>query len=234
MTTPEKTKAQSFSFTTSVRGAYADIIKPRAFQENGKPKGEPRFGCTFLVAPDSPDLARLKAEVTKVFQAAMPGLKLVPRRLTQEEVDAGNVAEVQVPWHDGTRYADKLKAKGKDGEIFRGCILVKSSSKFRPALALIENKGVLDLNTEEVIAAKAGLFYSGAWYVPSFGINYYKGKKEGEPNGVNLFLDGILYVKGDTRLGGRQADAKTTFAGYIGSIKDENPLGGEMDDEIPF
>ncbi len=234
----EKNKAEDFNFQTAHIASYADIMEPRAFQKNGQKKGEPKYGATFVIAPDNEDLKKLKAAVTAMLQAKAPGKKFVLRRLTQEELDAGNVVEVQVPWKDGTKFADAEKAKGKDAEYARGHVLLKATSKYQPALAAIVDKALVEFTTDEAkIAAGKKYFYSGAFMVPSVGLHWYKGD-EGKPDGVSLYLNGVMFAKNGSRLGGRQANAAETFKGYIGSISDEDPTAGaagdNLDDEIPF
>lgn len=226
-------KQDDFNFQTSHRVAYADIIAPRAFTKNGQAKGEPKYSGTFIIPADNADLARLKQEATKMLQAKAPGKKLVTRRLTQEELDAGNVIEVQVPWKSGDKEADRLKAQGKDGEVFRGHVLLKASSKYQPALAAIENKQILDLVTDEAKAQAKKYFYSGAYLVPSFGLHWYKGD-EGKPDGVSLYLNAVLFAKHGPRLAGRAQNAAETFKGYIGQMTDENPTAGNTLDEDEF
>lgn len=253
--TTEKAKAEDFNFTSSNIVSYADIMEPRAYVKNGQKKGDPKYSGTFVIDPtitklvkqgdkdvDMSDLAQLKRAVTAMLNANnKTGKKLKIGRLTEEQEQAGTHVEVQVPWKDGTKEADKMKAKGKDGEAFRGKILVKGTSKYQPALAAIVNKQIVEFTTEESKATAKQYFYSGAYLVPSFGLHYYKGD-EGKPDGVSLYLNAVLFAKHGARLGGRNSNPSETFKSYIGSISDEDPTGGEtttfdrdeMDDEIPF
>lgn len=252
MTTNEKQKQEDFNFTTSARVSHADIMESRAFVKNGQKKGDPKYAGTFIVDPtpkivkqgdkevDMSDLAQLKRACIAMLNANnKTGKKLKIGRLTEEQETAGTHVEVQVPWKDGTKEADKMKAKGKDGEAFRGMILVKGTSKYQPALAAIENKKIVTFDTEESKPGAKKYFYSGAYLVPSFGLHFYKGD-EGKPDGVSLYLNAVLFAKHGARLGGRNANASETFKSYIGSISDEDPSGGApaegdyLDDEIPF
>lgn len=237
--TTEKQKAQDFNFQTAHIGSYADIMEARAFAKKGQKVGEPKFACTFVIPADNSDLKKLKAEVTAMLSAKAPGKKFVTRRMTQEELDAGNVAEVQVPWKDGTKFADAEKAKGKDAEYARGHVLVKTSSKYQPALSALDGGKLIEFATPESIAQAKKFFYSGAFMVPSVGLHWYKGDGEGEnkkPDGVSLFLNAVMFAKHGPRLGGRQANASEMFKAYIGSISQEDPTAGDenLDDEIPF
>jgi len=249
--TTESKKQEDFNFTTSHRVSYADILEPRAFVKGGQKKGEPKYSGTFIIDPtpvmktidgkevDMSDLAQLKRACTAMLNANnKSGKKLKIGRLTEEQEQAGTHVEVQVPWKDGTKEADKMKAKGKDGEAFRGMVLVKGTSKYQPALAAIENKKIIEFTTPESVAGAKKFFYSGAYLVPSFGLHAYKGD-EGKPDGVSLYLNAVLFAKHGPRLGGRSANATDTFKGYIGSISDEDPTAGaasgeSLDDEDTF
>ena len=234
----EKKQINDFNFTTKVRGSHVHALEAKPFKKNGVAKGEPKFSGLFLLAKDNPDLKRLQTEVTTMLTAKHPGKKLVARRLTQEEVDSGSACEIQVPWRSGDKEADRMKAAGKDGEMYRNFVLVKASSKYQPALSAIVDKKIVDFITDEAKASQARkYFYSGAYYVPAVGLNWYKGD-EGKPDGVSLYLNALLYAGAGERLGGRTQNAAETFKGYLGSIKDEDPTGGEtaggLDDEIDF
>lgn len=249
MSNEQKKEQNVFVCNRDHRGSYVNIVEANAFKKNGQAKGPPKFGATFIMDPtpklqnvdgkevDMSDLGRLKREVIKMLTAKNPGKKFVTRRLTQEELDAGNVIEVAVPWKDGTKEADKMKAAGKDGEAYRGHVIVKASSKFQPIMSAYENKQITVFETEEQKAAAKKFFYSGAHFVPSFGLNWYKGD-EGKPDGVSLYLNSIMFAKHGSRIGGVAQNPAETFKGYIGSISAEDPTGGfqrdEMDDEIPF
>ena len=230
-------KQPDFNFTTSHRVSYADILEPRSFQKKGQAKGDPRYSGTFLIEPNDPDFLKLKNEVTALLQANnKTGKKLKIGRLTEEQEKANTHVEIQVPWKSGDKEADRMKAAGKDGEVFRGLILLKASSKYQPALAALDNGKLLEFATPESIAAAKKYFYSGAYLVPSVGLHYYKGDA-GKPDGVSRYLNAVMFAKHGPRLGGRSVNAAETFKGYIGSIKDEDPTGGaneELNDEEGF
>lgn len=222
----------SFSFTTAVRGTYVHACTAEAFKKNGQAKGDPKYSATFIIDLTDPkqkfDFERLQQEVIGQLKLAYPGKKLVTgRALTQEELDAGAVS-VNVPWFKGDREAERLAQKGKaqDGEIYKGKMLVKTSSKYRPALDAIENKKVISFTDDAAIAAaEKKFFYSGAWFVPTFGLNIYPAKGN-DNGGVSLYFNGLLFVKNDQRLGGRTHNPAEAYKGYLGSISQEDPTGG--------
>lgn len=238
MAEKEKEKPAEFTVSKAVPVSFEAIVTPRKFKKNGKEQGDPRFQGTFVFDPTDEDLKKLQAEVVKMLHANnASGKKLKIGRLTEEQENAGTHIEVKVPWQDGTKYADKQKAAGKDAEWARGKILVKATSKYRPALAALVDGKVLEFATDEAVAANKKYFYDGALLVPSFGLHFYKGD-EGKPDGVSLYFNAALFVKHGPRLRGSGRSAAETFKGYIGSISQEDPTGGadlgELDDEIPF
>ncbi len=158
---------------------------------------------------------------------------MVGRALTQEELDAGAVT-VNVPWFKGEREMKRLadKGKAKDGEIYAGKVLVKGSSKYRPALDAIENKKVISFTDDAAVAmAEKKYFYSGAWFVPTFGLNLYPAKGN-DNGGVSLYFNGLLFVKGDSKLGGRTHNPAEAYKGYLGNMSDEDPTGGAQVGEL--
>jgi hypothetical protein len=236
MATVEKEKPADFTFAKAVVVAFEAIINPRAFKKKGQEKGDPKYSGTFVCEPTDEDLKKLQGEVSKMLQAHnASGKKLKVGLLTEEQEKAGTHISVNVPWQDGTKYADKQKAAGKDAEWARGKILVKATSKYQPALAAIEGGKVLEFTTPEAVAVAKKYFYSGAYIVPSVGLHYYTGDS-GKPDGVSLYFNAALFVKHGARIAG-QRSATETFKGYIGSISVEDPTGGateELDDEIAF
>lgn len=230
----DEKKQNDFNFTTAVRCAYADIINPRAFVKNGKPKGDPKYSVTVLLPPDNPDLKRLQAAVGAMARENKPGKKFVTRALTQEELAAGDTVQLAVPWKSGEAEADRMKAGGKNGEVFRGHTLVKASSAYAPVLDVIEKGVLVPYHDPEVRAKASKYFYSGAFIVPSFGLHWYKGDT-GKPDGVALYFNACAFAKNGERLGGRAVNSAETFKHYLGTLSAEDPTGGEqLDDEIPF
>jgi hypothetical protein len=224
----------TYAFQAPVRAGFANIIAARQFQDKGKGKGDPRFDATFILEPDSADLKALKDLVITEAKALFPGKRLIARRLTQEEVDAGCV-EIAVPWKDGTKAADRAKEDGKDQEFFRGKIIVKASSKYAPALSGIEGGKIVEYTNPETRATLDKLFYSGAYLVPYLALHSYKARDD-KPGGVGVYLNAICFIKHGPRLGGSKVNAAEVFKGYAGTVSAADPGSNDsgLDDDIPF
>lgn len=238
MSDEQKKTVTDFNFTVPARCSYADIIQPRAFIKNGKPKGDPKYSVTMILPLDHPDLKRLQAAVGAMARENKPDKKFVIRPLTQEELAAGDVVQLAVPWKSGDVEAERMKAAGKNGEMFRGMTLVKGSSDeaHAPILEVIEKGALVPYHDPSVRAAAAKFFYSGCHILPGFGLHWYKGDT-GKPDGVALYFNVAVacpHLKGE-RLGGRAANTAEAFKGYLGTLTAEDPTGGEqLDDEIAF
>lgn len=237
--TNETKKAEDFNFQTAHRASHLHAVTPKEFK---KGDGNPKYSVLLIIDPENADLARLKTEVTTALKAIAGGKTIRARRLTEEEMNAGTFMEVSVPWKSGDKEADRLKAKnnGDDskGAIYRGQVLLKASSKYQPALSAIVGGKIVDFVTDEAKAqSEKKYFYSGAYIVPGFGLNPYKGDAN-KPGGMALYFNAAMFAKTGERLGGRQHNAAEAFKGYIGTISQEDPGSNvpadELDDEIPF
>lgn len=256
----EKQEKPSITFSQGYRGTYINVLEARAFARKGQAKGDPKYSATVIVTPayvdrngkqvidPASDLGKLMQMVTDTLKAVYPGKKLVVgRRMTQEELDVGAV-EVNVPWFKGEKEIARMKEKqgAKFDEVaakklYAGTVCVKASSKYQPALDVIDKAapgGVVTLTTPEAIKAIGTKhFYSGAFFLPTFALNPYKGDEKNN-GGVSLYLNALLFVKHGERIGGRVHNAAEAYKGYLGKISQEDPTEGmaseDMDDEIPF
>jgi hypothetical protein len=223
-----------YTFKEPVRMCYSNLVAARAFtpKKGSAPKGDPRFDATFLLAPDSPDLVALKDLVIAEAKAMFPGKRLIARRLTQEELDAGCV-EIAVPWKDGTKQADKAKAESpsKDKEFMRGFIVVKASSKFAPALSGIEGGKIVEYDKPDMRPTLDKLFYGGAFVAPHVALHSYPAKDD-KPGGVGLYVNAAIFIKHGPKIGGRSINAAEVFKGYAGTVSAEDPGSNDGDDEL--
>jgi len=255
MADKEKSERIMFDFVTSARMSYANVLKKDAYKKKGEVltpeefEKRARYSAQFVVDLVDPkifkdfgvldgentDLGRLQRQIVKLLQANnKTGKKLKIGRLTEEQETAGTHVEVSVPWYSGDKEADRMKANGKDGEYLRGKVYIKSASKMPPQLEAYENGKEILFKTAESLVVAQKYFYSGAYIVPAFSLNWYHSDKD-KTDGVSLYLDAVLFVKHGERFGGAQRDVTERFKGYIGSIKDVDPTGGaaseELDDE---
>lgn len=188
-------------------------------------QGALKFGCQSVMANDHPDLGPMKNAIMAVAQQVVPGI----------EWNAFGK-----PLYSGTKEADKRKAKkgdkyNGDADFMRDQVVIKSRSKFAPALAIIENKKLIELTDDALKAKYKARFFFGAEIIVELAFVWYKAMKEGDKPGVTAYCNKVIATGGGTRRssGTSAADA---FAGYLGKLSGESPLAGASpdSDEIPF
>lgn len=215
----EKSKPVPFTFTTPVRAPYLSVIEARAFKGS---KEEPKFDATFVADPDHVDVVALKAKFAEVARARWPG-----RDFAQLKFPITTGAKMIA---NSLKMAEKKSTAPKAYPFFEGNVLVfKARSKFRPVLGRIVNGKVIDLTEADMKSGK--YFYGGGYVVPEFGINTYIAEKADDKDGLNLFLNSLLWVKDGEKVGGGQASAAEKFSAFAGTVTDVSP---GTDDEIPF
>lgn len=213
--------------------AYPSVITPRAFGPKNKPKGDPKYGGTFVFAPDHPDLKPIKDLIVKVARAMFPG---------------GSLKEMSFPISNGDdlieRQVAALVRQGKSAteqaairEKFswaKGKALLKASSKFQPALAVVNAGEIVNLDTEVLKTTNKGAFYFGVQALPEF--NFIAGARTSADSKdyVTAYLNGLVSINTGDKIGGGGSLAER-FSGYVGTAKDYDPTAGATtDDDIPF
>lgn len=217
-----ETQAQDagiFTFNKPQRLTFPNVMEAKAVMRNGKATGEPKFSANFEFLPDDEDLAAAKARAIAVARAARPGIALT---------------ELDFPFSDGNKLADKAKAKGKDREWSRGRVVLTARSKFEPSLAILEGGQLVDYEGEKRPLAKSA-FYTGAEVLAQVNFQYYDAVGDNGKAGVTAYLNKVVSLKRGAKLAGG-ASAAETFKGYVGLQSDESVLGDStnLDDEIPF
>lgn len=203
-----------FDMTTATPMLWPALHEPKAYQENGKDKGEKKYGATFVFSADHTDWKAIKDKAVSVARAKWPGVEL---------------ATVGWPFISGNDYAQKRQAKGKDGSYFTGKGMLKSRSVFEPRLCGIENGHMTDYEGEGRVKAKAK-FYSGVGSLAEF--NFVAVEVNGKRY-VTAYLNMVFSTNKGERVGGGKSAAET-FKGYVGTASAEDPTKGDLDDEIPF
>lgn len=219
-----------FNTTTPAIMAHPALIEAKKFKDRqGRETGEPKHSVSIVLDTEHPDLKGLKTLAAQVARA-----KWSDKPMT----------DIKFPFADGTKLADKYierrKAKGKDddgkGEFQRGKVVLKTASKFRPALSVLDGKKPIDLVDDALVAKHRNKFYFGALGLYQVNFVAYDAIKEGDKDGVTCYINMVLSTgKGERLTGG--ASASEAFKGYVGTVSAEDPTAGglgDLDDEIPF
>lgn len=220
--------------------AFPSVIQARAFKRDGKEKGEPKFGGTFVFDPAGDDAKAMKALVVSLSRAKWPGLDI------GAALKAGTFAS---PFKSGDKEIEKKKANlakfGKtyngDADYMAGKLVLKASSKYRPGLAILQPSEVagqigkiIDLN-DTTIAVHASKFYFGVHVLALFKFVPYDAVGDNGKDGCTAYLQTVVSLNTGKKLS-NAATAEETFHGYVGHSTPEDPTAGDnaLDDEIPF
>lgn len=187
--------------TPEFRLVFPNLFEAKPFMRNGKPAGEPKYGLTMLFAPN--DIAGLKAKAIEVAKAKWPGRDL---------------KELAFPLKNGDSLAEKAEAKGKDGSFYRGTIVLKASSKFKPQVVGADRQPILDKDK----------VYSGCYGYAEINFVPYDAINDGAKDGVTAYVNFVMKSRDGQRVAGRTA--ADVFAGIQGGTSNEDVL----DDEIAF
>lgn len=221
-----------FQLMQPVVMSFPQLFEAKAYMENGKAKGEPKFSCNLNFDAASTDLDAIKKLAAKLARAKWPD-----KAFFVTTTEGVKIQQIFFPFSSGDKLADDRKAKGKsDGEYTRGKVIVPARSKFEPRLSYFDGK-IIDLETEMAKQAAKGRFYSGVEVLAEINLVPYDGVgKDGKP-GVAAYLNRVMSTgKGVAITGGRSS--AETFKGYAGAVSTDNPMapGGaaDMSDEIPY
>lgn len=217
-----------FVFTTAVRLVpISHLFEPKPVGKRGKAKGTPKYSGTFAIDVDSPDLAGLKAKAAAVARARWPGRDL---------------KELKFPWESGDRKIEKEAKKAAkenrapyDNSYIAGKVALVARSLYEPQLAILTGGNIEEYTGDKRALAKAKI-YNGCYVIAQVNFTAYEGQQDedtgqGNPDGVNAYLDMVMKVKDGDRLGG--SNPTSVFKSYVGTVTDEDPTAGLDDADIP-
>lgn len=202
--------SESTAVTPVFRVVFPNFFTPKPVMKNGKPVGDPLYGCEMLFDADN-----LGPEDAERFK----NLKATAVRVVKEKWPGRDLKEVRFPFRDGDKEAERLAKLGKNGDFYRGMVALKSNSKFAPQ--------VVDIDRQEIIDEKR--VYSGCYCYAEVNFVAYDGVNGGQ-DGVKAYLNMVMKAKDGERLMGRSAS--DVFAGVAGGESNEDPTAA--DDDIPF
>lgn len=223
-----KKEVTRFKFEAApVRMIFGSLIKPIESNYGNGRKSALHFEIQAGMPPEHPDFKSLKATMNKVARVEFGG-DMTDAEWNQYIKDK----KVSFPIKDGTKIADKGKAKGKNREACRGLVMFKASSsaEYPPALCFVTAGGVVDVEERSQAASK---FYPGVEVGMEVTLKAYPGNDSNIPNSVVAYLSTVCSLGRGEKLGGSAASRYTAFAKNVGTISDDNPMDG-ADDEVPM
>ncbi len=221
-----------YNLTQPVVMSFPHLLEPKAFMENGKAKGEPKYSANLNFNADSEDLKALKTLAAGLARAKWPDK---PFFLTLQ--DGTKLPQILFPFSSGDKLADEREKKGKkDGDWLRGKVVIACRSKYEPRLSYIENGKIIDLENDMAKQAAKGKFYPGVEVLAQINLVPYDPVGQSGKAGVAVYLNMVLSTNKGARIAGGQT-ASEAFKGYVGAVSAENPMapGAGMDmDDVPY
>lgn len=215
MTDTTETKGDLFSTTIPALFSFPNLLEAKRVSKSMKE--EPKFSVNVEFDLDSPDLARLKAEIGRVAKAKWPGMNI------GEAISSGKLI---VPLSSGDKLAEKAKVKGKSRDWSLGKSVLTSRSQFEPQISAVVNGKLEDFE-----GARRPLFkqyeYTGALGLVQVNLVAYDAVGDDGKPGVTAYLNMVCVTSKGPKLAGGGASAAEVFKGYVGTTSDEDPTGGE-------
>lgn len=207
-------------FNKPVRALYCNVTEARKFKKNGKEVGDAKFDATFEF--DAETLKPLMAKAIEVAKAKWPGRDLKELKFPFKK------AEDQIA-------RTLRKTPDKDVSMFTpNTFIMAARSKYVPALSYRDGKKVVDFTEANKALAKQK-FYNGCYVLAAVTFVPYTGD---EDDGVNAYLDIVMWDKDGPKIATKGASASEAFKGYLGTVSSEDPTGGaessQLEDEISF
>ncbi len=213
-----------YTLTKPALLSHPNLFTAKAIGPKGKESGTPKFSANIVLDADHPDFKPLQELAATIAKARWPG------RPFKDESDP--TRNLKFPFVSGTKLADKRKAVGKeDGEFQRGKIVIPARSKYEPKLSALEGGKVVEYEGD-ARKLHASKFFFGAECLVQLNLVAYEGIGS-NPDGVTAYLNMIFVTGKGKKLGGGTTAAEA-FKGYVGTVSNEDPTGGDLDDNIDF
>jgi len=224
--------------TPTFRMSFPNLLEPRPYMQNGKPKGDPTYNTEMLFEPD--DLTKFRLYDEESGELAEVDIRKVLVDVAKEKWDGINVKEavaakdLRWPIKKGSDiHAKKLKAGKKGTEYYEGMEVLnaKTGQDYPPTLKYKDKNTWVTVARElDTSMSKAkGLFVGGNYGYAEVSLRAIE--VDGEKH-ITFYLNQVRFVKQGDRIGGG-GSLMDRFDGIDGGETDYDPTK-DMDDEIPF
>lgn len=202
--------------TVPAPALHMALTEAKPYMENGKAKGEPKFGGELVFPAGHPDTLPLKLKALEVAKA--------------EWGDNVDRTTIGWPFQKGDERAASRVAKGKDGKFYEGKDVLKARSKYAPKCSWIANGKLVEMPSNE-LGPNASKFYGGVECLAT--INFVAMTVQSNKY-VVAYLNMLFSTGKGERVGGQGRSAAEAFKGYLGKATTADPTKGGLGDEIPF
>lgn len=194
-----------YTLTKPAPVVFLDLFRARKFKDSKGREGPPRFGATFLLTPDHPDLAPINSLIVQVKDAE----KTLAGRSMKDLGSPLQAGDPSVPF--------------KAGKVL---LRTQSAEDYAPPLFVFENGAVKLYDGQERVLAQPA-FYAGVEAVGEIKLVAY----DGFGGGVTAYLNSILSYNVGPKIIDRAAmDGAKKYAEsmkhYVGRVSDVDPTAG--------
>lgn len=229
--------------TPRFRGSYPCLITPKPYTDEQGKKGEPRFTLDMILDP--PDIAKFRAEdgSGNLVEIGVDRLAVQLAKERWPELASPEVLKAELtkgwPLIKGDILAAKREAKKKDGEAFKGKIIIRSKSyeNVKPLLSYFDQtagagKGawrVLSRSSDVDMKKAEDLFVGGNYFGAELTM---KATEVSGTKYITFYINAVRFLADGEKFGGK--GMMDRFDGVYGGEAAHDPTEGMTNDEIPF
>lgn len=213
-------KSREYELKLPARIVWNSLFEPKPYvnPKTKKAQGDPKYQTTILLDPTSPDLLAMQAITKEIAKEHNADFKATA-----------------FPFKNGDKLADALLAQQKNGDYYRGKVVIRTDSKSQPQLGVFKGgviaNGVIELNSPATISQYKSQFYSGVDAIVVINLSWYDAVGEDGKPGVKAYLNAVISTGKGEQLGRKSLSER--FKGVAGVATEEDPTAG-LDDEIPY
>lgn len=234
-----KTDVTKRILTPRFRGSYPNLIEAKPYTDEHGKKGEPRYTLDMIFNPDDQTKFRTEGGDGQLVEVDLAKLCVQAARERWPELADPALLKSELtkgwPIKKGDLIAAKREAKKKDGEAFKGKIILsaKSYENVKPILSFVDPKTKtarrLSRTSDTDMKLAEELFQGGNYFGAELSL------KPTEVSGtkyITLYINSVRYLAEGEKFGGK--GMMDRFDGVYGGESTHNPAEGMENDEIPF
>jgi len=221
--------------------SFPNLIKAKEYMEKGKPSGKFSYSVEALF----PEASLVKFQVLRDGKLVEVNIQDILVELAKEKwpgiviKDAfAGVAQKGWPLKRGDAVADALKAKGKNGEHYRGMRLMALKSNVSdkvqpPSLGIAQKGGAYKINrlVETDLDKARQAFVGGNYAMAELNL---AASEVGGMKYLTPYLNLVRYTREGPKLGGGGGALMERYDGVNGGSSSHDPTEGMVEEEVPF
>lgn len=238
--------------TPEFRMSFPNLIKAKPYVEKGKSPDTAKF--SYSVEGIFPEASLVEFQVLRDGALVKVNIQDVLVELAREKWGSAINPETQKPWtikemfagvaqkgwplKRGDVIADGLKAKGKNGEQYRGMRVIPMKSNVSdkvqpPSLGIAQKGGAYKINrlVEADMDKARQAFVGGNYAMAELNIS---ASEVGGMKYLTAYINLVRYTREGPKLGGGGGALMERYDGVNGGSSSHDPTEGLVEEEVPF